>query len=86
MAAVLIGLVPSLIVAGLLLGPRQLAPLTSWLPVSEAEVSPRDPTQPPIDSAPYSWTNSADEVEILEAVFRHQFENNLLHRTNPACR
>ncbi len=36
------------------------------------------PSPPPDDRAPYSGTNSAEELDILEAVFRYQFEHNML--------
>ena len=34
------------------------------------------PTAPPDDPAPHSWSNSPEELDILEAVFRYQFEHN----------
>jgi hypothetical protein len=42
-------------------------------PLQEADDSP---TPPPDDAAPYSWTNNTQELDILEAVFRYQFEHN----------
>ena len=57
--------------------PSVQSPLAALLVAAACSTAPEYPTPPPDDLAPYSWTTpSSEDIDILETVFRYQFEHN----------